>query len=315
MFCQLLWTFRAAGWPSFKFCQLTKRPGDLPWTSVNFLCSRQTFCELSLSFLADRRPSVNYWRSTGHTDRWHKLKECLLTAQKVDRSGQNFSRRNGKLTNVMESLSSTRKVDKVDGRSPATQKVEGSWRKVFLLHGKLTEDDGNYTISWNVDRRSSGRMEISQKLTECFPMVWNVDKGWQKFSWLHTKLTEGLLAARKFHGSWWKIFWPHRELKEVDGKSTGGTKSWQKLTQGLPAKQKLTQRFLTGGKFNGKLQKVTRPHENFMEVEERSCGHTEILRKVLWPQEKLSEVDGRSLGGMKILHILTEGLPAKRKLT
>ena len=151
------------------------------------------------------------------------------------------------------------------------------WRKVSRQHGKLREVDERFfccteswrkimeihTVPWNVDGRSSGRPEISQKLTECLSIVRNVDKGWWKFSWLHIKLMEGLLAARKFYGSWRKIFWPQGELKKVDGKSASGTKSWQKLTQGLPAKRKLMQRFLTGGKFNRNLQ-VTRLHKNFM---------------------------------------------------
>ena len=82
-FRQLSLTFRVAGRPSFKFHHLSMRPGELPSTflvsrkhsvnfqqlyvpledivstSVNFPCSRETFCQLFQTFHAAGRPSVN----------------------------------------------------------------------------------------------------------------------------------------------------------------------------------------------------------------------------------------------------------------
>ena len=36
------------------------RVADFPSTSINFPCSRETFCQLSTTFRDDRRPSVNF---------------------------------------------------------------------------------------------------------------------------------------------------------------------------------------------------------------------------------------------------------------
>ena len=81
--CQLPSTFRADGRPYYNFNQpsirlgdlstsinFLVRPADLPSTSVNFLCSQKTFCQLSVqledfpsnsfNFICHRRPSVNF---------------------------------------------------------------------------------------------------------------------------------------------------------------------------------------------------------------------------------------------------------------
>ena len=44
------------------FHQLSMQPGELPLTSVNFLCGRETFCQLLSTFHAARKPSVNFSR-------------------------------------------------------------------------------------------------------------------------------------------------------------------------------------------------------------------------------------------------------------
>lgn len=82
-FRQLPLTFSAAGRTSVNFCRHSLQPGDLPsklvnipWgmetfcqppsAYVNFPCCRENFCQLPSTFLAPRRPSINF-QSVGDT--------------------------------------------------------------------------------------------------------------------------------------------------------------------------------------------------------------------------------------------------------
>ena len=85
-FCQLPSIFCTAGRPSDKFHQHSVRPVDYSTSFVHFLCSRETFRQLSSILLAAIRLSVNFrhfcalpeqllstFRAVGHSVNFHQL--------------------------------------------------------------------------------------------------------------------------------------------------------------------------------------------------------------------------------------------------
>ena len=64
--CVKLSILRTAGRYSISFCQLFVRPGDFPSTSVNILCGRETFRQLSSTFFQHYALPSNF-RANGRT--------------------------------------------------------------------------------------------------------------------------------------------------------------------------------------------------------------------------------------------------------
>ena len=184
-FCKITSTFHAVGRPSVKFWQVSVQTGDLPSTfhaagrtSVNWArlgslipASERQTC-LAISTLTFRAKMKLEW-NTCHYIALHPIKCCywIQAVQKVDGSWRKVCRMQGKL-----------KVSLV-----ATRKVCGSCRKVSRPTGKSSK----------VNRRSSNCTESWQKLTDGIPTVRKDDESWRNVCTPHGKLTKGLLAAQK----------------------------------------------------------------------------------------------------------------------
>ena len=321
----LLSTFRAAWRPTVNSGHLSVRTEDLLCTSVNFTYSLENFRRLPSNFPANKRSSVNFCQLSVRPGHLPLITEGLLAARKSDGRWRNVSWLHKKLTEedgispvgmerwrmenwwkLMEGPRPHIKLMKVyrwypyymeswqklSEGLPAARKAEWSWRKAFLLHRKLTENDGN-----------------SHSFMEC----------WQKVFWPHENFTKVVSrwyemmtkvdgSSPGFIQSWQKVFWRHGKFKEVGGKYSGRTKSWRKLTEGRLARRKLMQRFLTGGNLTEIYRRLPGCTKTSWKLKKglaaiRKCDGKSYGRKILW------EVDGRSPGGMKILQMLTEGLP------